>query len=55
MITTNIEEYYQALCQPYAQDFVMKQFMKIPGVQRQAGFTSVSMPYQGILVRPCNV
>lgn len=55
MITTNIEEYYQALCQPYAQDFVMKQFMKIPGVQRQAGFTSISMPYQGILVRPCNV
>ncbi|XP_072027000.1 uncharacterized protein [Amphiura filiformis] len=55
MITTNVDQYYQVISQPYEQGFVMQQFQKIPGVQSQAGFSSVAVPYQAILQRPVNV
>ncbi|XP_072026999.1 uncharacterized protein [Amphiura filiformis] len=55
MKTTNVDQYYQEISRPYEQGFVMQQFQKIPGVQSQAGFTSVAVPYQAILQRPVNV
>nr|XP_054764097.1 uncharacterized protein LOC129270793 [Lytechinus pictus] len=52
MITTNVDEYYPTLVQPYQHGFKMIQFQTIPGVRSQAGWFSQAVPFQAVLTRP---
>ena len=56
LITTNIDNYYPTLCQPYADGFIMKQFQAIPYVQTQAALSfSLKVPYEAMLCKPINM
>ncbi|CAH1777048.1 unnamed protein product, partial [Owenia fusiformis] len=56
-LTSDIDQYYATIVQPYNDGYVMTQFMKIPGQMNRGGMISMSVtfPYQAIHTRPINV
>jgi len=51
MVTSNVDNYYPMLAQYCQQGYMLNTFYRVPFVG-QAGFGSVTMPYEGMFSKP---
>lgn len=50
--TSDVQSYYGTLAQQYGEYFKLNTFFQVPLGCQQRGFTSVTIPFQGVLSRP---